>query len=122
MKKLWIIVIIILLLIVAGILLWPNNYEEILPEETCDGIIMGKPMFYPPEDFCNEYASDFGKECSDSSQCEGDCLADEDEVRKREEIEGLENPIMINGACSQYKSTFGGYYVHNGTVFGYITV
>lgn len=44
--------------------------------------------------YCNQKASDAGKSCTDSNQCEGSCLAPEDAIEGKHTI----------GICSEYKS------------------
>lgn len=52
-------------------------------------------------DMCNLPATDAGQACTDISQCEGTCLADDD-------------PAVTVGRCSQYTLNFGCYAIIQG--------
>jgi len=116
-KKIWIFLI-ILILIISGILFWQfqplgkkinctKEAEYFLSEfpgcfesfdkgvEWCNECVNknGMPWWSPTGPFCNLKTSDGGKICTDSGQCEGRCLA-EDENSKA-------------GKCSDMKSSIG---------------
>jgi hypothetical protein len=62
----------------------------------------------PGGDFsCDLKANDFNKECTDSAQCEGECLVEKSEMPGKKST----------GLCSKYLSNFGCYkYLKNGRV------
>ncbi|GEM_PF-3208453 len=60
-------------------------------------------------DCCNFRTADAGESCTDVSQCEGACIA--------------ENEVATSGTCSEWKTTFGCYsYMRNGQAGGAICV
>ncbi len=63
----------------------------------CESIngYFGQQGMYPVPS-CNPRASDAGKECTDSSQCEGDCLSEDETIR--------DNAV---GECSSLVYVFG---------------
>jgi len=69
--------------------------------------------------YCNFPTTDAGKECADSSECEGACVAD----ISREEIEAAGGIIHTHGNCTAWKTTIGCHaFVENGTVQGIVCI
>lgn len=59
--------------------------------------ILGLP--YPDKTkVCDMKAPDYGKECSDSDECEGSCTAPENAIGQQK----------VNGTCSEYILNYGG--------------
>lgn len=72
------------------------------------------------EEFCILPSSDKGKYCTDSDQCEGDCIAELTPEERRKLIDEFGKHILPKtGKCSQWQQTFGCYpFVENGVVDG----
>lgn len=71
-----------------------------------------------PQPYCNMLADDAGVECTDSSECEGLCLAT---LTEKEQEQVLDEEIKRNGKCSKYKTVTGCTYpVNNGKVSGLV--
>lgn len=59
-----------------------------------------------PVDQCNLPTRDAGSTCSDSSQCEGRCVADLSQTQ-RNQITQSKTPIKATGKCSPWRITVG---------------
>ena len=57
-----------------------------------------------PKESCNLPTKDAGKECSDSSECEGFCLV---YLTPEQESQIAAYPISIKGKCASWKITVG---------------
>ncbi|MBL7206156.1 MAG: hypothetical protein ISS36_00985 [Candidatus Aenigmarchaeota archaeon] len=70
---------------------------------------------------CNYPASDAGKECSDSSECQGRCVADlsDEDYDKAQEGE----IIYTNGNCTSKRTVVGcNAFVEDGMVYGILCI
>lgn len=73
-----------------------------------------------PEDVCNLPTSDAGKECSDSDECEGSCIA---ELSKRDWDKAVYGVVYTKGKCTAWKITVGCHaFVEDGKVEGILCV
>ena len=61
---------------------------------------------FSPDPFCNLRTSDGGTPCTDSSQCEGDCISSESDCA--EGITGECSEFQGTGGCHCYLSETGG--------------
>ena len=98
--------------------------DTIIPKdkESCEaqGGIWGK-VGLSSEEVCNLPTSDAGKECSDSDECEGSCIAELSE----EDWDKAEQGIVVytKGKCTAWKITVGcSAFVENGKVEGILCV
>jgi len=72
------------------------------------------------EEGCNLPPSDAGKECSDSDECEGSCIAELSEEEWENAIHGV---VYTKGKCTAWKITVGCRdFVENGKVEGILCV
>ena len=64
---------------------------------------------------CNEKTSDGGTVCQDSSECEGDCIAELSEEQKESLRKGT--ALKVSGRCTERKLNFGCLpFVHQGSI------
>jgi hypothetical protein len=71
-----------------------------------------------PQEFCNMPTKDANKVCNDTSECEGDCLANLTKDQIERTWRGKET-IYTSGKCSAWRMVFGCKpIVRNGTVKG----
>lgn len=99
MKYFYILIVLILVVIAVGIYSYPR-----FACEAQGG--MWVRVGLSPQELCNLPTSDAGKECSDHSECEGVCLAEQTG-------EG------VKGKCSEWKMIAGCHQVvEGGEVFG----
>lgn len=72
-------------------------------------------------EFCNLLATDFGKKCSDSDECQGKCIATI--TQQEEELLKQGQALEMSGSCSKWHTTFGCLpFVQNGVVSGILCV
>lgn len=88
----------------------PQPMETILTpvpqqKEDCEanGGRWGKIGFNPQER-CNLPTKDTGRECLNSSECEGSCLAD---LSPEQKSQVIQNSITTKGKCSSWKINIG---------------
>lgn len=62
------------------------------------GGVWGHQGLFPGDPICNLRTTDFGDECTDSSQCRGACIAD---------VELDECGTATSGQCSEFESIVG---------------
>ena len=68
----------------------------------------GEWVFRGESSFCNLPASDFGRSCMDSDECEGDCMGNIGELTTEEIKKINTNQLMDrSGQCSSYKLQLG---------------
>jgi len=129
--KINILVVILLVVIIIGIhnhiqqpeksLQKPNTTSTPTDKESCEALggrwgRIGLSL----EEQCNLPTSDAGKECSDSDECEGSCIAELSEEDWEKAIYGV---VYTKGKCTAWIITIGCHpFVEDGKVEGILCV
>jgi len=84
------------------------SYEIKESCEAVEGLWGAHGLFV--EEFCVLPAADAGNECSDFSECEGDCIAELTAEEERLLVEEFGQHVLEKtGTCSQWQQMFGCY-------------
>ena len=126
-------ILVIVFVIIAGITIYsytkqieqPPTKQNITTtptdKESCEALggIWGRVGLSLNEE-CNLPTSDAGKECSDSDDCEGSCIA---ELSKEDQDKARQGVVYTKGKCTAWKITLGCQaFVEDGKVRGILCV